>query len=494
VLVDLGLCARAPPGPLGPITFFPKNHFYSRSINIYLSNRGLLGAALGFWFRSKEGTTIVSKRPFQIFFGIMLLLSISPNLIDWEPLKTFGNILGPLSSVPFALLFAWYKFRIAFLDYILKKATTWILTIVSVFLFLSTGFFTSQNQAELGLLLISTFLLAFLLMNLVKLESSISRIWQPKLGSEKEFHDGLHATLANCTNIDQAIEQVSHYLSSHFHAQIKISLSGQQGETSSEQTVHLPGEPGVVMSLGPIKGLFPWYSTHLSLIRVAGLFLQNHLVLLKKIEEQTRIQMLNKDLESQATRAQLNALQHQIKPHFLFNALNTVHSLIGEDSEKAEQTLELLCLILRRSLENDSEQIVSLQSELDWVQAYIRIEQARFGERLQVDVPTEQDGLRYSLPSFCLQPLIENAVKYGMGQTFGVCHITIDIRFGKSNLLEISVSNHSEHAIHSSEKAGLGIALDNIRKRLKLHYGEAAQLVLETFEKGSKATLYIPQE
>ena len=124
-------------------------------------------------------------------------------------------------------------------------------------------------------------------------------------------------------------------------------------------------------------------------------------------------------LQTRLAEARLQALQRQLHPHFLFNTLHTISALMHRDIDKADNMLARLSDLLRLTLERVSTQLVPLKDELDFINKYLDIERTRFGDRLQVTFVVEPDTLGASVPNFVLQPLVENALKHGIGPKVG---------------------------------------------------------------------------
>lgn len=213
---------------------------------------------------------------------------------------------------------------------------------------------------------------------------------------------------------------------------------------------------------------------------VVSLVLMRYLVLQQRWRQQ---------IAAQAD-TRLDALQARIRPHFLFNTLNTVAALLHDKPEKAEQALLDLSDLLRSGLRVDSEQ--TLAEELDLIRAYLRIEGLRLGPRLRVvwaiDEHIDLDQVR---PALLIQPLVENAVLHGIAPhpQGGELRIAISmIRFGR---IRVRVENPvpSEPV---DRRVGNGTALDNIRQRLALAYEEGAGLKTDQLGSTFRATLTLP--
>ena len=163
------------------------------------------------------------------------------------------------------------------------------------------------------------------------------------------------------------------------------------------------------------------------------------------------------------TAAQLAELQARIRPHFLFNTLNTAIALVREEPAKAENLLEDLSELFRHALA-DTKESVPLWQELELAEHYLAIEQVRFGERLKVEWSVDDSASRAKLPPLILQPLVENAVKHGVEPSPEGAMVRISTK-RRGNMVVIKVTNTVPAG---TGKRGHGLALDNVRQRLNL--------------------------
>lgn len=174
-------------------------------------------------------------------------------------------------------------------------------------------------------------------------------------------------------------------------------------------------------------------------------------------------------LEAQLARAQLEALRSQIQPHFLFNTLNTISELVHESPDAAERMIVRLGDLLRLSVDNAGAQEVTLRRELDFLRAYLEIEQARFRDRLSVRMSIDPDTLDARVPNLLLQPLVENAIRHGIGERAGPG--SIDVSAGREDgRLRLEVRDDGGGLPAGGavrERVGLG----NTRARLRQLYG-----------------------
>jgi len=197
-------------------------------------------------------------------------------------------------------------------------------------------------------------------------------------------------------------------------------------------------------------------------------------------------------LRALTAQAELRALKSRVNPHFLFNTLNTIAQLIHADAAQAEVTVERLAEMFRYILAGSERGMVPLGEELAFVDSYLEIEQARFGQRLRVDRQVAPQILNVPVPSLILQPLVENAVRHGQGPD-GRVDVTIRVQRENSQVT-IAIADHgpgmpSNHAIGQ----GSGFGLRNVDQRLRKTYGEAFGLEITGNEpQGAVVTMRIP--
>lgn len=174
-----------------------------------------------------------------------------------------------------------------------------------------------------------------------------------------------------------------------------------------------------------------------------------------------------------ATEARLSSLESRIHPHFLFNTLNSIGSMIAEDPAKADQMLGKLSGLLRASLDNSNQPLISLQEELAMVASYLEIEKARFGDKLRGSIEVA-DGLRSArVPPMSVQALVENAVKHGIAPQRGGGEILI-AAFAENGNLAIEVRDTGPGFNLTAIPSGHG--LDNLVERLNALFGEKSRL------------------
>ena len=195
--------------------------------------------------------------------------------------------------------------------------------------------------------------------------------------------------------------------------------------------------------------------------------------------------------EASASAAQLAALRYQLNPHFLFNTLNAISSLIvTRDYAEADAMLAKLSEFLRATLSADPEGLIPVEDELATLQHYLEIESIRFGDRLEVEFACAPDLHNALLPSFVLQPLVENAIKYGVAPSSRPVLVRIEVTRDGDDVLVMVEDNGTADA--SAVRGGTGVGLTNIHRRLHVLYGPRGKLEAVRRERGFIAIVRLP--
>ena len=198
------------------------------------------------------------------------------------------------------------------------------------------------------------------------------------------------------------------------------------------------------------------------------------------------------DTERLAREAELNKLRQQLQPHFLFNSLNSISALTGSQPEKARHMIQQLSDFLRGTLKKEDQQNTSFEEELQYLQLYLDIEKVRFGYRLQTRITYDEETLQMQLPSMLLQPLVENAIKFGLYDTIGETVILVHAKKNEGGMLEVEVQNPFDESTASAVK-GTGFGLASIRRRLFLLFGRHDLLQTKNEAQQFISIIRIPQ-
>jgi two-component system LytT family sensor kinase len=185
--------------------------------------------------------------------------------------------------------------------------------------------------------------------------------------------------------------------------------------------------------------------------------------------------------------AELRALQSQIHPHFLFNALNTLYGIIPREARGARETVLNLADIFRYFLET-KKTLLPLEEELHIVKAYLEVERLRLGEKLRVEIDVTSEAMAVSIPILSIQPLVENAVKHGIAPASGPGLVRIEAHI-EDGSLQVTVSDTGPGF---GGQQGTGVGLENVTRRLELSYGAAASFEIRPSEGGAQVRFTVP--
>lgn len=229
-----------------------------------------------------------------------------------------------------------------------------------------------------------------------------------------------------------------------------------------------------------VTSLFYWDPPLITGLRLMSIWvLAYHLYHYYK--QQLALTAHNAELSILTKEIQIDHLSNQLNPHFLFNSLNSVKSLISEDSTKAKRSIDLLSDLLRSSIYN-KKHLTSIEEELQLIYDYIELEKLRLEDRLQLSVNLDKTLLGFQIPSLCIQTLIENALKHGIQNSIKGGLITLSISKQMAHV-EIIVQNPGQ-LIVSEGINEIGLGLKNLKKRLELQYKDKGVFTLEEKPKG----------
>lgn len=208
-------------------------------------------------------------------------------------------------------------------------------------------------------------------------------------------------------------------------------------------------------------------------------------------EEQKETESRKLRAEKLSREAELYKLRQQLQPHFLFNSLNSISALTASDPVKARYMIHQLSDFLRHTLKKDEQEWNSFGEELQYLRLYLDIEKIRFGYRLQTEIIFNEEVLHFRLPALLLQPVVENAIKFGLYDTIGEVMIRIEV--GRSgNILKIMVQNPFDPETAQPIR-GTGFGLSSIRRRLFLLFARNDLLTTKKENENFITTILIPQ-
>jgi two-component system, LytTR family, sensor kinase len=207
--------------------------------------------------------------------------------------------------------------------------------------------------------------------------------------------------------------------------------------------------------------------------------------------EQQELEARRHTNEKLAREAELSRLRQQLQPHFLFNSLNSISALAGTKPEEARKMIHQLSDFLRGTLKKDDQQLVSFSEELAHLELYLEIEKVRFGHRMKTYVDQNERAASCKIPSLLLQPVVENAIKFGLYDTTG--DIVIRLRAeGVDNYLVVTVENPFD-ASTTKPRQGTGFGLNSVQRRLYLLFARHDLLSTSQDDTTFTTTIKIPQ-
>ncbi|MCM0060406.1 MAG: histidine kinase [Algoriphagus sp.] len=212
-------------------------------------------------------------------------------------------------------------------------------------------------------------------------------------------------------------------------------------------------------------------------------------VVISKVAGQEELSRREGQLLQLSKEAELAQLRQQLQPHFLFNSLNSIHALVLSSPQGAREMLLLLSDFLRGTLRSEGQSWISLADEIKYLSMYFDIERVRFGHRLLVDFQVQEGVEGLKVPALLVQPLVENAIKYGLYGTLG--EVKISLSFQKEgNYLQVSVENPFDG--QASVPAGTGFGLSSVERRLFLIFGRTDLLEKNAAQSIFRVHLKIP--
>ena len=238
---------------------------------------------------------------------------------------------------------------------------------------------------------------------------------------------------------------------------------------------------GFVMAFLPLEAawssLFSWLKNSTIFALLFGALVTGYFVLRHRLEENAA-RLAEKEIAEQRllqlkTRAELEALRAKINPHFLFNALNSIASLIPVDAPRAEEMVQRLSGLFRYTLEASNRETVKLSDELHVIREYLEIEKVRLGERLSYQIEMETQLADVPLPGLLLQPLVENSVKHGISPSKNGGQVLIHCR-RENDCCWIEISDTGRG--FDGAKMAEGFGLSSVRERLALYYGHEYEI------------------
>ncbi len=435
-----------------------------------------------------------SRRSKVALYAILgaLCLAIILAQLGWIRFPEFLELL--LRSTPLMFLFVgtYFENRFEFFDLFIKRGLFLLLTIVLLTAFFGLalprldGFDLSWARPWVYAVVLLP-VAASLPWLFRRLGAWLDNFWLGRKFTTVEAVKYFLSSLQSATSERELIDRAEGGISAIFHAPTRIDLG--LGEPAPEGfnpvlevSIRSHQDPLGLIRLGQRVSKTPFFSEDEALVdSLADVFsymLENMRLQQKKQEQET----LAKEQALHASRSELKALRAQINPHFLFNALNAIAGLIHKDPSLADKTVEQLAEVFRYTLRRSESEWSPLEDEMEFARAYLEVEQARFGHRLQFRIVVEEAVKPVRIPTMMVQTLVENAVKHGVSAVRGGGRIEIDAR-REGERLRIEVADdgpgfRKEDSPERRRETGRdsGYGLRNIRQRLSGYFGGQAEL------------------
>jgi signal transduction histidine kinase len=418
--------------------------------------------------------------------AILLVLALVGALGIFAQLGPYISLASMMTTIPFSIYLAHRYCQFPFMDVYIREAVTG-LTLVAAFVPYATASSLLPPGLQILWFVVGALTLAF---GKEPLARQLERWLLGYQETLEEQEERLGNALCGLTELDSFATRSEDILRSELEAEW-VTI-GPEPAPDSVCRFELKGSISGWLTLGPRLGKRAYMSRQLRLARSAALQLAAQQERLQSQDKERRRMVERHELRELTARAEMRALQAQINPHFLFNTLNVLANLIQDSPERAERLIEQLAEVFRYALESTRREWVSLEEEVRFLQAYLDIESARFGDRLRHHWSLEPSASKIQIAPMLLQPLVENAVRHGIAPALQGGELWIRVKLD-ANQLVLEVEDSGVGISAGSSKPGFGVGLNNVKERLRRCYGRGAELVLEARRpEGTCATLFLP--
>ncbi len=453
--------------------------------------------------RSRSPSERKMRRAWLVLFSLLFLmgLPIIFTNVGWIPMTELLRLV--MQSLPLLFLFAgtYFENRFEFFDLFVKRGMAFLITLVFLTVYFAV---VPPHLARLSLAWASPWVHALTLLPVALALPAIyhagsrwlDSVWLGRQFSGAEAVKHFLAGIQSATEEASLVREAEARLREIFHAPARVLLgdvatapqSAEAGACAGAQEADLEISIGRdtarvgVIRMGRRATQVPFFSQDVELLESLGevfaSMLENVRLQGRRLEQEQREQALS----LHASRSELKALRAQINPHFLFNALNAIAGLIPKDPRRADRAVEQLAEVFRYTLRRSENDWSRLEEEIEAVGAYLDLEQARFGARLQCRIQVDPAVRDARIPTLAVQTLVENAVKHGVAAIRGAGIIEVEA-LRHSDVLEIRVLDNGPGFPEESAGAGgepkgatSGFGLRNVRERLTGYFGEKASL------------------
>lgn len=444
--------------------------------------------------RDQQRMRISLMSLFAVMIGVLVALSF---IRERGLVISLLDVLVRTTPLLFLLVSVYFVNRTEFYDLVVKRGVIMLISLLMLAALVSINLFWLDGMAG-GMARPWLFAIALLPAAMVlpwvhdRVGRLLDQLWFGRDFTPVEAVRNVLAVMQQATDEPSLVAATEATLSEMFRRRVMILLEGQPVPERAITADIRTGSSAHLLRLAVVgePGLRPMLSEDLALLRSLGNvfgFMLDNVRLQRKRQEQ---EQLAQELRLQTSRSELKALRAQINPHFLFNALNAIASLIHTDPTRADAAVEQLAEVFRYTLRRSENEWTTLDQELAFAHAYLDVEQARFGRRLSFSVDADPSLNRAQVPSMLLQTLVENAVKHGISRLRQPGRISIRARGDDSRLcLEVRDTGPGlDNEDPQRPATGESFGLRSIRDRLEGHFGANASLEV-TRDEGAGETV-----
>jgi signal transduction histidine kinase len=427
-----------------------------------------------------------------LLFGVVLVIfTVVSWLDDRSLLVVFADRLSRTTPLFFLVVAVYFENRFEFYDLIVKRGAMLIVTAVALGLaFTAVEGFIEGLPAGAGRPWVAGMVLLPVVMVMPwiygRLSRGLDRLWFGRSFTAVDAVKHMLGAMQEATNEAALVSDSERRLHAIFGTPIIIRLDdrAEADTTALEVDGATPSGERVRFVAATSPGTRHLLSEDVAMLRslasVFGFMLETMRLQHKRQEQE----LVARELRLQTSRSELKALRAQINPHFLFNALNAIASLIHTNPDRADEAVEQLAEVFRYTLRRSDADWAPLDQELSFARAYLDVEQARFGRRLTCVIDSDHLAPAPQIPSMLLQTLIENAVKHGVSQTRGPGRIDVIVRTtSETVLVEVRDNGPGPGQADPRRRQGEGFGLRSVRERLEGHFGNRASLTLTRDER-----------
>ena len=453
--------------------------------------------------RAETGDQTRLRGAIKVLFIGMILAFVILNVLRQDALlMQILNVAVKATPLAFLLVSVYFENRIEFYDLIVKRGVLLLLStlLVGTVLALSLGWLDAMpaGMARPWLFAVVLLPVAMLMPWLHdRVGRLLDRLWFGRDFTPVEAVKHVLGAMQQATDEMSLIAATEATLTDMFHRRVVILLEDQPVPDTGSVVAQLrrgAGGDAVRIALIDDQGARLMLSEDIALLRslgaVFGYMLENVRLQRKKLEQE----QVTQQLRLQTSRSELKALRAQINPHFLFNALNAIASLIHTDPARADAAVEQLAEVFRYTLRRSDQEWAPLDQELAFARAYLDVEQARFGKRLDFSIASDPLLARAQVPSMLLQTLVENAVKHGISRLRGPGRIEVRARRHQARVvLEVRDTGPGlDAATRLPSSSGESFGLRSVRDRLDGYFGADACLTLSRDGETTLARIELP--